>query len=256
MKKISILFSLLFVCYFTKAQHMEFEKVPSYGFEVRVGAVVADFDEINAVLAQSGFETFDQEVGSFEFLFTKRFNKFPIGTHFGFNYLRALDENGEKFNTDNQAFTARTLGSGGVNLGFDVYAVDKKWFGLSPYVDFDFNRTVLKLHEGIPPNFSLGNAANSDLKTSKFTNGDLMSEIGLNLELRFPIRGIRHSLGIAGGYRLDLLNNDWRYEDELGVDFPDFQWTGWQFAIKFGVELKGCGHQGRMDKQPAEGSNN
>ncbi len=256
MKKLSILSCLLLLFSFANAQHMEFAKVPHYGFEVRAGAVIADFDDINAVLEQSGFETFDQEVASFELLFTKRYNKFPVGTHFGFNYLRALDDNGEKFNSDDQTFSARTLGSGGLTLGFDVYAVDTKWFGISPYVDFDFNRTVLKLHEGIPPSFSLGNTANSDLKTSKFTNGDIMSEIGLNLELRFPIRGIGHTLGVGGGYRLDLLKNNWRYEDELGVDFPDFQWTGWQFAIKVGIELKGCGRHGHMEKQPDEGFNN
>lgn len=252
MKKLFILPALLFLFQISFAQHMEFAKVPRFSMEVRGGGLIADFDDINQVLEQSGFEGFDQEVVNFKFMFTKRYKNFPIGTHIGFNHLRALDEKGEKFNPDDQTFNSRTLRSSGLTLGFDIYAVDKKWFGLSPYVDFDFNRTTLKLHEGIPPGFSLGNASGSGLKTSKFNNGDIMSEIGLNLDFRFPIRGIGHTIGVSGGYRLDLLKNNWRYDDDLDVSFPDFSWTGWQFAVKLGVELRGWGGK-CQGQQPGQG---
>ncbi|MEZ4959159.1 MAG: hypothetical protein R2830_05015 [Saprospiraceae bacterium] len=253
MKKLCILSFLLLLFNFSFAQHMEFAKKTMFSFEVRGGGLIADFDNMNAVLNQSGFEGFDQGVANFKFMFNKRYKNFPIGTHFGFNHLRALNEKGEKFNPDDQTFNSRTLRSGGLTLGFDIYAVDKKWFGVSPYVDFDFNKTTLKLHEGIPPDFSLGNTPGSGLKTSRFTNGDIMSEIGLNLDFRFPIRGIGHTIGVSGGYRLDLLKNNWRYDDDLDVSFPDFSWTGWQFAVKVGIELRG--HGGKCQGQQAPQDN-
>jgi len=250
--KTFLLFTILLLpLHFLTAQNPPISNCPDWSIQGGSGGIFTNFDKLNSALSDSYIKPFDENTIFWSILIKRNPTGKDNGTHIGFRSMQGLRETALQYNPDKAIYTNRTLRSDGLVWGYDFYVVNKERFRLFPSLDFEFNRTVLKIFEEVPVGISLPNTIASNLRTKKFTTWKFMPGVSMHAEYRIPTFSYYTTIGLSAGYNFDF-NSDWKYEDDLPVAFPGFKWSGFQLAFTIGMEIDCQRLQWYIDKHGKE----
>jgi hypothetical protein len=233
MKKMILLFSLSVTVLMAYSQEKPDRMHTAYfRLQAKIGLAFIDMDELNNVLKQTGFDPFEGFRHDEYSLVVKRpYRKW--GSTFSYTDFQATNNGEHRADPLTNTSRNRTLRGSGLKMGIDYYILDRAFLKL--YIPASIHWTKLRLHtfENIPPILQLSNS--DDIDKDKFTSWRTSGEIGLNFETGIPLKELIISLGINGGYRIEIGDKGWKYENEISAGFPTFENQGFVFGLTFGL---------------------
>lgn len=200
--------------------------------QAKLGFVFIEKDDLNDVLEQTGFDPFkDFRHDEYSIVVKRPYRKW--GSTFSLTDFHATNNDDHRPDVATNTSRNRTLKGTGLKIGTDYYILDRAFLKL--YIPASLHWTKLRLYtfENIPPILQLSNSDNID--KDKFTSWRTSAEIGLNFETGIPFKELIISLGINGGYRIEIGDKGWKYENEISAGFPTFENQGFVFGFTFGI---------------------
>lgn len=129
----------------------------------------------------------------------------------------------------------------GVSLGAAYHFLKKGNVRIYPAIDVMPLFSKVLLTKNIPFNNSLTGIINNNTSLSRFNATKLLAEGHLNFDFLIKSKSNESSgykLGLYVGYRQDFLLEDWLLEENINVNFPEFDFSGLSVGFSVGFFFK------------------
>lgn len=203
---------------------------------INVTWIDIDWGPLNQILAEEGYATFNQ-IYQFEYTLSAKKPDSRWGSSFSVIQIESKDNDERTIQpgTTPPLEQNRTLRGWGIQSSSDFYWMQGKWYALYTPLCFQLTKHRLSTYKNIP--IGLGLSRRDGVDSGKFTSWRWSAEAGLNAEVAFRTGRIIWILGANAGYRLDLSNSEWRYDDEINAQFPEFENSGFIWGVIFGASV-------------------